>query len=188
MAHRWEASLAPGARRAKALRPLALSCVAERQAPLPCCYRDNQVPGGTTASLPHRGECGSSGITQARHPTLPQRRGLGVGATHQAHPSHTKWRCGSASVVVCVVCVCVVCDCDCDCETRPGIEPGLGDHPGSAELAAARTRRDLLRRRRRLPKWRRRLSMLRCVGEPCPGGTPTCARGTGGVTRGGGRA
>ena len=49
LAPRWEASLAPGARRAKALRPLALSCVAERQAPLPCCYGDNQVPGGTTA-------------------------------------------------------------------------------------------------------------------------------------------
>ena len=191
MALRWEASLAPGARRAKALRPLALSCVAERQAPLPCCYRDNQVPGGTAASPPRRRECGSSGITQARHPTLPQRRGLGVGATHQAHPSHTKWRCGSASVAVCGACVCVCVSTF--AKTRPGIEPGLRGPPrvGGAGRRANATRP--ARRRRRSPFDRISsvgvssctVLRLRCVCEALVA-TPTCARGTGGVTRGGG--
>ena len=84
----------------------------------------------------------------------------------------------------CVCCVCV-CVCQrCVCETRPGIEPGLGDHPGSAELVAARTRRDLLRRRRRLPL-DRTSSVIGVVVFQCdvattfasPGGdTHLCAR------------
>ena len=39
------------------------------------------------------------GITQARHPTLPQRRGLGVGGRPTKHTPHTKWRCLALVVV-----------------------------------------------------------------------------------------
>jgi len=114
-----------------------------------------------------------------------------VGATHQAHPSHTKWRCGSASVVVCGACVCVCVSTF--AKTRPGIEPGLSGPPrvGGAGRRANATRP--ARRRRRSPFDRISsvgvssctVLRLRCVCEALVA-TPTCARGTGGVTRGGG--
>ena len=146
--------LAPGVRRAKVLRPLALSRVEERQAPLPCYYRDTQVPGGGQPRLCLiAGECGSSGIYAGPSPDPASEARARGGRDPPSTPLPPKRRCGSALVVVCVVCCCVCVGVALRRVARPAPESnrGKGDHPGLAEQVGAQSAARPSQRQRRWP-------------------------------------